>query len=289
MLDSRTGDVRYVGKTVQSLERRLTQHCDRESRTHKGNWVASVLAGGGQVEIRLLEVVPSWRNWEEAEARWIRHYRDAGVKLTNATDGGDGSHNLAQDVRDRIANTLRGRKASPELRAKLQEIARNSPLRLERVEKMRAANLGRSRGPEFKEKLRQINLGKTLSEETKKRLSASHMGKKLSKEHCLSLSRAGMGRVQSEETKRKRAAYHIGAKRSEVACQRISDAQKANAAKDGYWNRGGEPNAMSVTALAEAYRLRSLGIGYEKIGVIVGASAMTVHRALNGKSPSYAA
>lgn len=82
-----TGEVRYVGKTCGSLERRLRGHISEATRyphLHKSRWIRS-LGSGARPEIRLLELVTD-ENWQERERYWIRQFQN----LTNSADGGAG-------------------------------------------------------------------------------------------------------------------------------------------------------------------------------------------------------
>lgn len=91
----RTNAVRYVGFTSQKLSRRLLDHVSdatrsgNHCRTHKDNWLLSLLSIGLCPVIEVLEA-GSGDGWKEAERRWIAHYRSMGARLVNGTDGGDG-------------------------------------------------------------------------------------------------------------------------------------------------------------------------------------------------------
>ncbi|WP_080421237.1 GIY-YIG nuclease family protein [Burkholderia ubonensis] len=89
--DPRTGAVRYVGKTVQTLARRLSAHMLRSAakRTHRDCWIAGLMAAGFEPVIECIATAGA--DWAEREQFWIAHYRAAGCDLTNQTDGGEGS------------------------------------------------------------------------------------------------------------------------------------------------------------------------------------------------------
>lgn len=88
----RTGSVRYVGFTSQKVSARIRRHKQealRGNRNHRSTWLFSLLSMG---LAPLVEIVEHGRGigWQEAERRWIKHFRAAGANLVNGTDGGDG-------------------------------------------------------------------------------------------------------------------------------------------------------------------------------------------------------
>jgi hypothetical protein len=92
--DPRTNAIRYVGKTVRSLVRRLSAHILRsgEKRTHRDCWIAGLLMAGLKPVIEPIDVAGD--DWAEKERFWIAHFRAAGCDLTNQTDGGEGTPGL---------------------------------------------------------------------------------------------------------------------------------------------------------------------------------------------------
>lgn len=84
--------IRYIGQTVQTLERRRTQHLAEatrppgRSRCHR--WIRKVLRSGFMIGVQLIEADCPWN---EAEQRWIAFYRSIYPQLmTNLSDGGCG-------------------------------------------------------------------------------------------------------------------------------------------------------------------------------------------------------
>ena len=127
LIDPRTNELRYVGKTRDPASR-LREHllsCKLRRKTHCNHWLRSVMDDGARPEIFVLEDVPSDR-WEEAEQFWIGYARMLGADLTNHTLGGYGANNWPQALRRQRGEALRGRKRefSPEHRAKIAAINR---------------------------------------------------------------------------------------------------------------------------------------------------------------------
>jgi hypothetical protein len=90
LYDPRDGQLRYVGKTRYALSKRLREHCggrELSRRSHKVNWLRCLLAAGLRPEIRAIEETTE-KDWQERESHWVRHYRETGAALTNATEDG---------------------------------------------------------------------------------------------------------------------------------------------------------------------------------------------------------
>lgn len=83
--DPITLEVRYVGKTVSSLEKRLGEHISysKKGKTHRDNWIKSL------PDRPIIELIEECDDsiWEERERYWITYYK---ARLTNHTDGGEG-------------------------------------------------------------------------------------------------------------------------------------------------------------------------------------------------------
>lgn len=98
-----TGELFYVGKGTG-------QRAWSKSKRNE-YWHNIVNAHGYSVEVSA-----RWSAAEEAfehEKFLIWCFRDMGAKLCNMTDGGDGLCNPSKEVRERIANSLRGRTGRP--------------------------------------------------------------------------------------------------------------------------------------------------------------------------------
>jgi hypothetical protein len=87
-----TMNIRYVGKSIVP-QRRYLSHLSRArtttSNSHVHTWIRSLLNKNTKPDFIILEEVPSHESWQQAEIKWIKHYRDLGYDLTNATPGGD--------------------------------------------------------------------------------------------------------------------------------------------------------------------------------------------------------
>lgn len=119
--DPRTGEIRYVGKTVQKLSKRIESHCTPSklaARTHKNSWLKNLRNEGLKPEAVVIQVLPE-ADLSTAEIYWISTLRDRGFDLTNGTDGGDGAtagkHQISVAGREKLSRLMserqRGRPA----------------------------------------------------------------------------------------------------------------------------------------------------------------------------------
>ncbi|MBB5444642.1 MULTISPECIES: GIY-YIG nuclease family protein [unclassified Paraburkholderia] len=102
--DPRTSEVRYVGKTVRSIESRLRGHISdsRRQKIRVSRWIASLLAIDMRPLVELIEV--AHEDWQERERHWISFYRsaDGTDNLTNHTDGGEGAPGFVPSEETRL-------------------------------------------------------------------------------------------------------------------------------------------------------------------------------------------
>ena len=93
LIDPTNNEIRYIGKTKNSLKKRLYEHLTKRNlvpKTHKNHWIKQLLKLGLKPKIETLEITDI-NNWEGREMFHIKKLRDNGVNLTNLTDGGDGA------------------------------------------------------------------------------------------------------------------------------------------------------------------------------------------------------
>lgn len=139
-----TGACFYVGKGKGKRA-----HKPFRNRHHR-NIVTKLQAAGLVVDVRITHRGLTEKQALTIEVERIAYWRSQGTKLTNLTDGGDGSS---------------GWTASEETKAR-----------------MSASHIGRTFSPETIERMRLVKTGKTISESTRKKLQVSHKGKKASPE-----------------------------------------------------------------------------------------------------------
>jgi group I intron endonuclease len=89
LVDPRTGDVRYVGASVD-IKRRLREHMQRSKHldSHSARWIRQLLDEGLRPSVWQLAIVED--GWQEIERYWINVFRGL-FRLTNIMDGGQGA------------------------------------------------------------------------------------------------------------------------------------------------------------------------------------------------------
>lgn len=168
LVDSRTGEIRYVGKSTSGL-RRPREHFTKRAlaeRTHKANWIRSVVADGGVCLMVVLQRCTTTEELSEAERWWIAMGRAAlGARLTNSTDGGDGCS---------------GREASPKLREHMRRLGvanRGRVLTSEHRAKVGAAGRGRVFSTTHRAGIAAANRQRPVLPETRAKMSAKALSR----------------------------------------------------------------------------------------------------------------
>lgn len=161
-----TLEVRYVGKTVRSLSKRLGNHIanakGNKHNKHLSNWIINILNKNKRPIIELLEEC-DYSVWQEREQYWISQFPN----LINLTKGGDGCLGFIQDesTKEKLRIAMTGRKHT-------EEFKQNMSLRLK----------GKPLSEEHKANIGKANSGRKATEVTKQKLSESHKGIKQSEE-----------------------------------------------------------------------------------------------------------
>lgn len=197
--DPRTNDIRYVGRTVDP-KRRLYMHIwhsrpSGRKPTYKSQWIDGLASEGLEP---ILDVVEQCSGAEsgQSEIAWIANLRAAGARLTNLTEGGDGSL---------------GYVASAEARRKIGECSRATG----RWKNWHAASVV-------------ANTGRPISAERRANLIAAHVGAKRSESTRQKISARAKGRIPSAEARAKMSLARAGKKqRPEVVAKRAAGLKKA--------------------------------------------------------------
>lgn len=203
------GEIRYIGKAIGSWKARLDRHlqsvrCGRD-QTYKGRWIRKLLATGQQPGFILLEECRGDGCAEEIFH--IRLARADGLRLTNATDGGEGAP---------------GFKHRPET-----------------IEKLRRIKTGVSNHtPESRAKISQAGLGRKHSRESVERRAAKLRGRKLPPEQVARLVAIHKRRKHSPEERLRKSLASRGRKQSPTHYANLRAAQAASPRVAAYYNRG---------------------------------------------------
>jgi len=175
----------------------------------------------------------------EHEKFLILCFRDMKMPLVNMTDGGEGlsGYKYSPEHRERQRISSTGRKHKQETRSKISEANKGRSFTNETLNRMSAAAKIRAATPEFIARNTGENNPMKRSE-IAERSGAAQRGKKLTDEHKLKISIAGKGRIGANKGKTfgpdvraKMSAAGKGRPKSEEHKRKISEANKAYAAK----------------------------------------------------------
>jgi hypothetical protein len=127
LVDPRTNQLRYVGKTKDAYHR-YYDHMRARKNSHLRNWLRQVKSCGDQPEMLIIETVTT-EQWPEAERFWIAYFEYIGANLCNRHGGGWGGNYkpVSEEHRANLSKALRGRKGKPltdEHRKKLSDAFR---------------------------------------------------------------------------------------------------------------------------------------------------------------------
>lgn len=174
LTDPITNQVRYVGKTIQSLEIRRNRHIQDSKRkfNHRACWIRGLLKQGKKPIIELLEEV-SDDVWQECEIFYISYFKFLGFRLTNILDGGNCKVPMKY-ISKKLSASGMGRKHTEETK-----------------QKIRIANSGLNNGM----------YGATISKQEREKRRKFHLGKKMLAKSIEKTRRANLGRKNSEEAK----------------------------------------------------------------------------------------
>lgn len=209
------GVIRYVGKTINPPQR-LQYHFYANRRSHKDNWIKSMLTNGKKPTMEVLEEVECEcdLDWHEAEMFWIAYFRFLGLPLTNLENGGQGAGRMPPETRAKMSATRKGKPTGIPMPSHLKETLLKSHLGVPMPEETKLKISETNKRTGAIERLAGYkppagwNLGIPSSEETKAKQSATHKligtgkGPK-TPEHREKLRQALLGKPLSEERKAK--------------------------------------------------------------------------------------
>lgn len=172
--DPRTGEVRYVGKSVNPKER-LASHIRAAKQgdvVHCRRWIAGLLAEGMRPAMQVVAQCPDNYAANLAERTLIKERRALGSHLTNRTDGGDGQspgYQWSEQARDRLRQSVLGRKHTEQAKAALRATLSKPEQREARSQR----SLALMSDPVLRAKCAAGRRGMPASEDTKRRIAAS--------------------------------------------------------------------------------------------------------------------
>lgn len=134
---------------------------DRNRSYHRARWIAQLHRYGLRPRIVLVQEVPL-SCWSEAESYWIGHFRARGCRLTNSTDGGQGTlgHRHSDEARAKMSAAKKGW-SNPR---KGQQLSLSAEQRRQIAVRTRR----QMADPSQRAAVSQVHKGKTLSEAQKR-------------------------------------------------------------------------------------------------------------------------
>lgn len=116
LIDPRTNELKYIGKSTSGLERPKAHNKAnllRKYKSKKNSWILSLKSTGLKPIIEVIEEFDSESPLNDAERFWIASIKATGADLLNMTDGGDGlSHGFVMSAETKqkmsIAQKKRG-------------------------------------------------------------------------------------------------------------------------------------------------------------------------------------
>lgn len=123
-LSDPNGNIRYIGKT-NCLRKRLYAHIiearSKKSKSHKNNWLISLLNQNLNPIIDIIDEVPidEWQFWEKY---WISQIKQWGFNLVNLSEGGyNNNYKRSKITKLKMRNSKIGTTLSEEQKKKISE------------------------------------------------------------------------------------------------------------------------------------------------------------------------
>lgn len=129
LYDPQTHELRYVGQTTLTPEKRLTSHLspkNLQQRHYSARWIKSLLNKGLRPELRVLHTAFSREELDALEVDAIAQALATGARLTNHSEGGGGIKGFTHtpETKARMSASRMGHLVSAETRAKIGDTHR---------------------------------------------------------------------------------------------------------------------------------------------------------------------
>jgi hypothetical protein len=214
LVDPRTSELRYVGITCRLPRVRFLQHLSMArngDHTYRSRWIRELLALDLNPEMIIIEETTD----RSRECYWIERYRTDGARLTNLTDGGDGTM---------------GYRFTPEQRGRMsiaQRARPHVPCSEDRLQSLRISN--------------ERNRGKRHSEEWNRHISEKTKGRRPNTDECQERATRA-ARLWSDP------AYH--AKQVEAHCGHTLTAEHRERVRQGVVKSWAKRHAAAARSVA---------------------------------------
>jgi hypothetical protein len=181
-----SGEIRYIGKSTSGLKRPRRHRQPAvlaANNQYSGRWIRSLQARGETYSILILEYVIDSESGEleDAERRWIKFGRESGWRLTNLTDGGEGTPGWvpSAETRDRMSKSNRVASADPNYRRALSERTRKQMSSVGARAQISSTLLGHSVSPEARAKMSTSKRGRKLSAAHRAKMAIAQQQRRL--------------------------------------------------------------------------------------------------------------
>lgn len=182
LIDPVTDEIRYIGQTCRTLNRRLNNHLWCDHNKYKTEWLNSLRKKGMRPIIKLIEKCNKDERFER-EKYWINFYGKL-YNLLNFTEDGSVGYKKEHNM-EIMLSKIKGSKITDEHKKAISE-----------------ANKGRQMSEKTRQKIRLANIGRKASAETRLKLSISHLGQIRSKEATERARLKQIGQKRTDETKK---------------------------------------------------------------------------------------
>lgn len=252
LIDPRTNELRYVGKSSVGMRRPRfhSMPSGRMKPTHTGAWLRQMWCEGKTIPSVL--VLLSCASEAEAlskEIEIIALFRELGFSLTNHTDGGEGSSGYkpseatrnkqsearkgckcSEETKQKLSAILTGKKRSDEARRNISIAHKGIKPSVEARANLSKALKGRKHSAATREKMSKSRMGYVMPETTREKLRVIGTGKHLSAEARAKVGAASASRVRPPEeydSRRGPRKPEIGAKISATKQRKKQERQNA--------------------------------------------------------------
>jgi hypothetical protein len=295
LVDPRTKELRYIGKTVLSPDRRLSTHLWRAEaqpeKRHSMAWLLGLKRAGIRPEVFVIEEIAPGIDWVEAEQFWIAYFRMIGADLCNHTVGGEGVPGLKRSaasiakmmkslprgerhyrfgksmqphVAEALAEGARKLRSDP-VRSELARQARLSGMTPERMAPSIAALKRANADPETRSLIRSKSDAKFRSPGSRQRVSRQSLARwATNRDELIAAQNAAKGEVwRQKQSVSKKAAWKVPGNKMALATtarRKLTDDDLREARRriGAGETQGSIANELGVhqSSLSEALKLR---------------------------------
>jgi len=149
LIDPRSDQMRYIGKALD-VEQRDRNHFKQRKcgRSAKDEWLRELHARGLRADMIVLEECTPGES-ADREKYWIARARWRGMPLLNMKHGGQGRLSTSVETRKRISDAVKGKGHGPEWRAAHAAALRGRKASPETKAKMGRAQMGNQRAQKW--------------------------------------------------------------------------------------------------------------------------------------------